>query len=144
MMEYLEATYPDPALLPSDPVACAEVRAAVQLVACDIHPLNNRRILQHMRNDLSLSDEAVQVWEHKWVAAGYRGLEGQVARHAGKYLFGDNVTMADLCLVPQVENGNRAGVNLADFPALYRAYNTACELPAFEAAHPSNQPDLRG
>jgi glutathione S-transferase len=87
----------------------------VQLVACDIHPLNNRRILQLLRNDLSLSDEAVQVWEHKWVAAGYRGLEGQVARHAGKYLFGDNVTMADLCLVPQVENGNRAGMTLPIF-----------------------------
>lgn len=141
MMEYLEETYPEPAILPKDPAKRANVRAAALLVACDIHPLNNRRVLHYLKDDLELPPETVTAWEHKWVAAGYAGLEAQAAAHAGPYLFGDRITMADICLVPQVENGNRAKVNLADYPTLYRAYNAACELPAFEAAHPRNQAD---
>lgn len=141
MLEYLEERYPDPALLPEDPVARANVRAAAQLVACDIHPLNNRRVLHYLKDDLGLTAQQVTAWEHKWVAAGYAGLEAQTSKGAGKYLFGDTITMADLCLVPQVENGNRAGVDLADYPTLHRAYEALVKLPAFIDAHPDNQPD---
>ncbi len=141
ILEYLEETYPKPRLLPDDPVSRANVRAAAQLVACDIHPLNNRRVLLYLKDELTLSPAQVTGWERKWVATGYAGLEAQVANSAGTYLFGDSVTMADLCLVPQVENGNRAGVNLADYPTLHRVYDALCELPAFEAAHPRNQTD---
>lgn len=144
MLEYLEEAFPEPPLLPQELLSRAQVRAAAQLIACDVHPLNNRRVLQYLKADLALSPDQVLAWEHKWVAAGYAGLEGQVQklqRSTGPYLFGDTVTMADLCLVPQVENGNRAGVDIGDYPALASAYAALNDLPAFEKAHPRNQPD---
>lgn len=143
-IDYLDEAYPEPPLLPPNPVKRTQVRAAVQLLARDIHPLGSRRILQCLRNGLDLSDTEATNWEFKQFSAGYRGLEGQVGGHAGSHLFGDAVTMADLCLVPQVKSDNRAGLDLTVLPALYRACSNLCKLPAFEAAHPHNQPDCPG
>ncbi|MEZ5946979.1 MAG: maleylacetoacetate isomerase [Hyphomonas sp.] len=142
IIEYLEARYPDPPLLPKDELARARVRSAALLIACDIHPVNNRRVLTYLRDRLSLSDEQVRDWEFTWVSAGFRGLEEQV-RDSGDfaYLFGNSVTLADICLVPQVANGKRAGVSISDYPTLNRAYRQLIELPAFVAAAPENQPD---
>jgi len=141
MLEYREEVYPDPPLLPKDPLARAQVRAAAALIACDLHPLNNRRVLHYLKDDLELTKAAVTAWEAKWVTAGYAGLEAQMAPLAGQYLYGDSISIADLCLVPQVENGNRAGVDLAEYPTLHRVYRRLIDLPEFKDAHPSNQKD---
>jgi maleylacetoacetate isomerase len=141
ILDWLEATRPTPRLLPEDPLSRARVLSAALLIACDIHPLNNRRVLEYLKSDIGLDDDAVRAWERTWVAEGFRGLEAQCRGTEGPFLFGASPTLADVCLVPQVGNAGRAGVAVADYPTLARAHAAMQELPEVQAAHPDRQPD---
>jgi len=141
IIDWLEETYPTPPLLPADPLDRALVRSVALLVACDIHPLNNRRVLEYLKGELGLDEAAVKAWERTWVAEGFRGIEAQCAGGQGPFLFGATPTMADICLVPQVGNAARAGVDVNDYPTLARAHAAMTALPEVQAAHPDRQPD---
>jgi maleylpyruvate isomerase len=139
IMDYIEETHPQPPLLPKDPAARAHVRAVAQIVSCDIHPLNNTSVLNYLRKELKQDDAAVNAWYRHWVIAGFDAVE-QLLK-PGKFAFGDNVTLADVCLVPQVYNARRFKVPLDKYPKIL-AVDTACRaIPAFEKAKPENQPD---
>ncbi|MEC7761855.1 MAG: maleylacetoacetate isomerase [Pseudomonadota bacterium] len=141
ILDWIEATYPEPALLPHDPLARAQVLSAALLIACDIHPLNNRRVLVYLKSELGLDADAVKTWEGTWIDEGFRGLETQCTGTPGPFLFGEEPSLADICLVPQVGNAGRAGIDLADYPVLARAHAAMQALPAVLAAHPDRQPD---
>jgi maleylpyruvate isomerase len=141
IIEYLDETYPDPALLPAGPVERARVRALSQLIACDVHPLNNLRVLHYLEGSMGQSQSARDAWYRHWIEAGFTALEGWLARDAsrGRFCFGDSPTMADVCLVPQVFNARRFSVDLGAYPRLV-AIDAACrELPAFAGAAPDKQ-----
>jgi len=138
IIEYLEETHPNPPLLPADPVGRARVRAAALAIACDIHPVNNMRILNYLRDELSQPPGAVDSWMHHWIAEGFGPLE---AIAGAPYLFGDRVTLADLCLVPQLYNARRFAVDLTPYPKLTAIEARLLALPAFDKARPENQPD---
>jgi maleylacetoacetate isomerase len=133
---YLEATRPGPQLLPADPAGAAHVRALALTVACDIHPLNNLRVLQYVTGPLGQDEEAKTAWIARWISDGFTALEAMAASRAGRFLFGDDPGLADICLVPQMYNARRFGVPLDDYPLLVRADAVAAVLPAFAAAHP--------
>ncbi|HET9639318.1 MAG TPA: maleylacetoacetate isomerase [Allosphingosinicella sp.] len=136
IIDYLEATRPEPPLLPADPADAAHVRALALAVACDIHPLNNLRILKYLSGPLGQPQEARDSWYRHWVSEGLAALEAMAAARAGRFLFGDSPTVADLCLVPQLFNARRFEVPLDDYPTLVRADSEAHSLDAFAAAHP--------
>ena len=136
---YLDQTHRDPPLMPADPADGAHVRALAMAVACDIHPLNNLRVLKYLRGPLGISEEAKDEWYRHWVAEGLAALEEIARPRAGAFLFGDNPTIADVCLVPQLYNARRFSVPLADYPTLRRADETASAHAAFAAAHPDRQ-----
>ncbi|HEU0310388.1 MAG TPA: maleylacetoacetate isomerase [Sphingomicrobium sp.] len=136
---YLDQIYPDPPLMPRDPADGAHVRALALAVACDIHPLNNLRVLKYLKNDLAVSEEAKDEWYRHWVAEGLAALEEMARPRAGAFLFGDSPTIADICLVPQLYNARRFSVPVSDFPTLRRADETASAHAAFAAAHPDRQ-----
>jgi maleylacetoacetate isomerase len=136
IIEYLEATRPEPPLLPSDPAEAAHVRALALIVACDIHPLNNLRVLKYLSGPLVQEEETRNNWYRHWVAEGLAALEAQAAPRAGRFLFGDSPTLADICLVPQLFNARRFEVPLDDYPTLLRADAEANSIEAFAAAHP--------
>ena len=138
IIEYLEELYPEPALLPKTPAARAKVRAAAAVVACDIHPINNSRVLAYLKAELGQDQPAVDRWIAHWIGGGFAVLE---ASAGAPYLFGDSVTIADLCLVPQFYNARRFGVDLSAFPKLIAVERNLLALPAFAAAHPDKQPD---
>jgi maleylpyruvate isomerase len=139
IIEYLDEIHPQPALLPRDPVDRAKVRALAQLIACDIHPINNLAPLRYLKNELGQDQAKIDAWYHHWVLAGFDALEAMV--QPGPYAFGVDVTLADICLVPQVANARRLKVPLERFPKLV-AIDAACAaLPAFQKARPENQPD---
>ena len=139
IIEYLDEAHPEPAFLPRDPVERAKVRAAVQLIASDIHPLNNTSPLKYLKSPLGQEQTAIDAWYHHWVLIGFEALEAMLK--PGPYCFGANVTMADICLVPQVYNARRLKVPLERFPKIV-AIDAACQkLPAFDKARPENQPD---
>ena len=139
IIEYLEETHPEPALLPSDPLGRAKTRALAELVACDIHPLNNVGPLRYLKNSMAQEQGAIDAWYHHWVVAGFEALEALM--EAAPYACGNEVTLADLCLVPQVYNARRLRVPLDKFPKIVAA-DAACQaLPAFDRARPENQPD---
>jgi len=139
IIEYLDEVHPQPPLLPRDPVDRAKVRALAQLIACDIHPLNNVAPLRYLKNELRQEQAKIDAWYHHWVLAGFDAAEAMV--YPGPYAFGADATIADICLVPQVANARRLKVPLERFPKLV-AIDAACaELPAFEKARPENQPD---
>ena len=139
IIEYLDEMHPEPPLLPADPVARAHVRAAAQVIACDIHPLNNTSPLFYLKNTLKQDQETINAWYAHWVTVGFEALEALL--RPGPYSFGDEVTLADVCLVPQVANARRFNVPLDTFPKIV-AVDAAClRLPAFDKAHPDNQPD---
>jgi maleylacetoacetate isomerase len=139
LMEYLDETYPDPPLLPKDPLARAHVRALAQIVACDIHPLNNVGPLRYLKRQMHQEQSAIDAWYAHWVITGFEALEALV--RPGPYCWGDTVTLADACLVPQVFNARRLKVPLEAFPKIV-AIDAACSaLSAFERAAPENQPD---
>jgi len=136
---YLDQKFPDPPLMPVDPVAGAHVRTLAMAVACDIHPLNNLRVLKYLRGTLGISEDAKDEWYRHWVAEGLGALEEMARPQAGAFLFGDSPTIADICLVPQLYNARRFSVPLADYPTLRRADETASAHTAFAAAHPDRQ-----
>lgn len=143
IIEYLDETLPTPRLLPSDPLARAQVRSMALAVACDIHPLNNLRVLNYLRDELQLNTSGVETWYRHWVTEGFRGLEEQVKQHstAQRYCFGDSVSLADVCLVPQVYNARRFHVDFTPFPTLVAISTHLESLPAFAGARPEVQPD---
>ena len=136
---YLDQVHRDPPLMPADPAEGAHVRALAMAVACDIHPLNNLRVLKYLRGPLGVSEEAKHEWYRHWVAEGLAALEEMARPHAGAFLFGDAPTIADICLVPQLYNARRFSVPLTDYPTLRRADETASAHAAFAAAHPDRQ-----
>ena len=136
---YLDQLIPDPPLMPRDPVDGACVRAMALTVACDIHPLNNLRVLKYLSGELGLPQEERDTWYVHWVREGLTALEAMAKPAAGRFLFGDEPTIADICLVPQLYNARRFNVPLDDYPTLLRADDNANQLEAFAAAHPDRQ-----
>jgi maleylacetoacetate isomerase len=139
IIEYLDEVHPEPPLLPKDPVARAKVRAVAQIIACDIHPLNNTSTLSYLRSSLKADESAVSGWYRHWVIAGFEAVEALIK--PAPYAFGATVTLADICLVPQVVNARRFKVPLDRFPGIVAAYTAAAALSAFDAARPERQPD---
>ena len=133
---YLDQTFPDPPLMPRDPAEQAQVRAMALAIACDIHPLNNLRVLKYLKGELGASQEEVDRWYAHWIGEGLPALEAMAAPRAGTFLFGDTPTVADVCLVPQLFNARRFNVPLDEYPTLLRADGNANKLEAFVAAHP--------
>lgn len=143
IVEYLEETHPRPPLLPPDPAGRARVRALSQAVACDIHPLNNLRVLMHLKDALGLDQAARDDWYRHWIVEGFDAVERLLAADpaTGVFCHGDAPTMADICLVPQVANAERVPFDFAPYPTIRRIAETARTHPAFAAAAPANQPD---
>jgi maleylacetoacetate isomerase len=136
IIDYLEAVRPEPRLLPADPADAAHVRALALTVACDIHPLNNLRVLKYLSGPLGQDEAARDEWYRHWVLEGFAALEAMAAPRAGRFMFGDAPGLADICLVPQMYNARRFKVPLDDFPLLVRVDAEAAKLEAFAAAHP--------
>ena len=143
IMEYLDETHPEPPLLPKVALDRAYVRAAAQITACEIHPLNNLRTLKYVKRSYKLDDEGVNSWYRHWIAEGFAMLEGYLVRErrAGRFSFGDIVTMADCCLVPQVFNAQRYECDLGPYPTIVRIFGECMTLDAFASTQPSRQPD---
>ena len=143
ILEYLEELHPHTPLLPADALGRARVRALSQTVACDTHPLTNLRVLKYLQGPLGLSDEVKLEWYRHWLGEGMAMLEAHLAGapQTGRYCHGDTPTLADCCLVPQVFNAQRFEVDLAPYPTLARIHAQCEQLPAFQLAHPSRQPD---
>lgn len=143
IIEYLDDKYPEPALLPSEPLARAQVRSMALAIACDIHPLNNLRVLTYLRQNFGQDDAGVERWYRHWITIGFQGLEAQAQRHstAKRYCCGDSVSLADVCLVPQVYNARRFHTDLTPFPTLVAISTHLESLSAFAAARPEAQPD---
>jgi maleylpyruvate isomerase len=142
IIEYLEETHPRPALLPGGPAGRARVRSLSLLVACEIHPLNNLRTLQHLKRALGQSEDQVNAWYRHWIADGFAKLEADLTRGGtGRFCHGDSPTMADCCLVPQVFNAQRYQSDLAPYPTVMRIFDACMRLEAFDRAQPSKQPD---
>jgi maleylacetoacetate isomerase len=139
IMEYLEETQSKPPLLPADPIARAQVRAFADLIACDIHPLNNLGSLQYLKRELKHEQPEIDTWYHHWILDGFASLETMI--RPGPYSFGSAVTLADVCLVPQMFNARRLKVPLDKFPKLVAVDAECLKLPAFDKARPENQPD---
>ena len=144
IIEYLEEAYPQtPRLLPADLAGRAVVRAMSLAIACDIHPLNNLRVLNYLKSTMGQGQEATDEWYRHWIGEGFAALEELAGKHsrAGRYCFGDGVTMADACLVPQMYNARRFKTDLARYPTLLAICDSLERLPAFAAASPEGQPD---
>jgi len=141
--EYLEEIRPEPRLLPGSAVDRARIRAMVLSVACDIHPLNNLRVLQYLGRELAQDDEAVNRWARHWIASGFEALEKSIGRHSadGRHCYGAGVTLADVFLLPQVFNARRVQTDLGPFPRIVAVAEHLLALPAFAAARPEAQPD---
>jgi len=136
ILAYLDATRPAPPLLPADPADAAHVRSLALIVACDIHPLNNLRVLRHLTGPFGQAETAKEEWIAHWIREGFAALEALASERAGRFLFGDAPTLADICLVPQLYNARRFNVPLDAYPTLLRADESANSLEAFAAAHP--------
>jgi maleylacetoacetate isomerase len=143
IIEWLEETHPLPALLPGTPIERARVRSLALAIACDIHPLNNLRVLQYLTGTLGATDATRDTWYAHWCEVGLRALEIRLAREpaTGRFCHGDAPTLADVCLVPQLANARRVTLDLAQFPTLLRIETACTALPAFAAAAPARQPD---
>jgi maleylpyruvate isomerase len=141
IIEYLDSRYPAPRLIPAEPVARARVQALSQAIACEIHPLNNLRVLKYLRGELALDEAAVGRWYRHWIAEGFGPLETLVRRFGRGYCFGDAITMADVCLVPQVFNARRFDCDLSSYPTLVAIADRLIGEPAFARAAPAAQPD---
>jgi maleylacetoacetate isomerase/maleylpyruvate isomerase len=143
IIEYLEETRPQPPLLPKDPPGRARVRSLSLLIACEIHPLNNLRVLQHLKRALGQGEEQVNAWYRHWIADGLAKLEAQLARTegTGRYCHGDAPTLADCCLIPQIFNAQRYQCDTTGYPTTMRVFAECMKLDAFERAQPARQPD---
>ena len=154
IIEYLDETHPAPALLPGDPIARAHVRAQAQLVACEIHPLNNLRVLKYLKRQLQLDDAAKDAWYRHWARQGLQAFERQLllldaerkatGQAPSRLCWGDQPTLADCCLVPQIFNAQRFHVELHDLARTMAAFQACMALPAFQRAQPSACPDHEG
>lgn len=142
-IEYLDETHPEPPLLPGSPADRARIRDLALMVACDIHPINNLRILKYLKHTLQVDDDAKDAWYRHWTEEGLRALESRVAHDRGTRTFchGEVPTLADICLVPQMANARRFNCDLSGMPTLVRIDAACRALPAFEKAAPQNQPD---
>ena len=136
IIDFLDAAYPEPALVPQDPFDRAHVAAMALTIACDIHPLNNLRVLKYLVGPLGQEEAAKNAWIARWIGQGFAALESLAAERAGRFLFGDAPSLADICLVPQMYNARRFTVPLDDYPTLVRADEEANKLEAFANAHP--------
>lgn len=145
ILEYLEETYPEPPLLPTDPLGRARVRAIANAIACDIHPINNLRVLQYLDSVLRVTPEQKSAWYEHWIAEGLGAVERMLAGDpgTGRFCHGDAPTFADLCLVPQVANARRLKCDLSAMPTVVRIEQACLELDAFVRAQPHLQPDAR-
>ena len=142
ILEWLEETHPEPPLLPKGARERAIVRSMAEIVACDIHPLNNLRVLQALAGlGHPMGGEDQTAWGRAWINAGFAALEPMVAEHGGGFAFGASPTLADCCLIPQIWACSRFRVDLTPYPALAAVYARAADHPAFQAAHPERQPD---
>jgi maleylpyruvate isomerase len=143
ILEYLEETHPAVPLLPKDAPGRARVRSLALLIACEIHPLNNLRVLQHLKRVLGQNEEQINTWYRHWVADGLAKFEADLARGgtSGKFCYGDAPTMADCCLVPQIFNAQRYQCDTTPYPATMRIFAECMKLEAFDRAQPSKQPD---
>ncbi len=141
IIEYLDETHPEPSLLGEDPVQRARIRAAAQIIASDIHPINNLRVLKYLKASMAQEQAAIDDWYRHWVDEGFQPLEEIAEGSSGPYLFGDQVTLADVCLVPQMYNARRLRSDLSRFPSLVEIDKALMKLPAFLNARPEAQPD---
>jgi maleylacetoacetate isomerase len=139
IIEYLDEIYPEPPLLPADPLAKARVRAMAQLVACEIHPLDNLRVLRYLARELKVDDAARDRWYAHWIQEGFRALE-PLLPETGSFACGATPTIADLFLIPQVANALRYKVDISAYPRVRHIYDSCMKLPAFSLAHPDNHP----
>ena len=140
IIEFLEETHPNPALLPQDALGRARVRSLSNLVASEIHPINNLRVLQHLKRALGQSQEQIDTWYRYWIADGLTKLEAEL-QSKNRFCHGDAPTMADCCLVPQIFNAKRYQSDLAPYPNTMRVFDHCMKLEAFDRAQPSKQPD---
>ncbi len=143
IIEYLEETHPAPPLLPADPIGRARVRSLALLIACEIHPLNNLRVLKHLRRQYKLDEEGINAWYRHWIADGLHKLEADLSRNAAdsRFSHGDAPGMADCCLVPQIFNAQRYQCDLAPYARAMRIFEHCMQLDAFQRAQPSRQAD---
>jgi maleylacetoacetate isomerase len=143
IIEYLNDRYPDPPLLPRDPSDRAQVRSLALLVACDMHPLNNKRVLDYLTAEFKAGKEQIRTWYHHWIAEGFEALEAGLAVHAdgGRFCFGDAPTLADICLVPQVTNARRFKCDMSGYARINSIFEHCMQLAAFDLAQPSKQAD---
>lgn len=143
ILEYLEEIHPNPPLLPSDETDRAWIRSLAQTIACDIHPLNNLGVLQYLEREFKADENARKQWVHYWIKQGFKALEEILGKdpRVKTYCYGEKVTLADICLVPQVFNANRFGVDMEPYPTIRRINEACLELESFKRASPENQPD---
>jgi maleylacetoacetate isomerase len=143
IIEYLDETYPDPPLLPSAPADRARVRALADIIACDIHPINNLRVLRYLAHAFGRDENDIGAWYNHWIDAGFEALEPLLARdpRTGTFCHGDRPGLADIALVPQVVNAERYKLDMTPYPAIARISEACMKLPAFVEAHPDNQRD---
>jgi maleylacetoacetate isomerase len=143
IVEYLDETHPEPPFLPEDPAGRARVRALAAVVACDIHPVNNLRVLRYLSRPLGHDQAAIETWYNHWIAGGFEALERLLAgdRRTGKFCDGDRPGLADIALIPQVVNSERYRLDLSPYPTIARIHASCMKLDAFATAHPNNQPD---
>ncbi|MGB3437038.1 maleylacetoacetate isomerase [Achromobacter sp.] len=142
IIDYLDATHPEPRLIPAGTVERARVLELSDAISCDIHPVNNMRILRYLQDVLGASEEQKTAWYHHWIHAGMTAVEALLVRHGhGAYCYGDAPTLADCCLVPQVANAQRMGCDLSPYPRALRVYEHCNAQPAFQRAAPAQQPD---
>jgi maleylpyruvate isomerase len=143
IIEYLDEVKPEPPVLPRDAAGRARVRQLADMVACDIHPVNNLRVLLHLRDDFGASEEKRAAWQRHWISLGFAAIETLLAgsRQTGRYCHGDTPTLADICLIPQLANARRVNLDLSPYPTILRIEQTALAHPAFATALPAAQPD---
>ena len=143
ILEWLEETHPEPPLLPPGPLDRARVRAMAALIGCDVHPLNNLRVLRALRREVGATDVQVAAWTKRWIVDGFTALEALVARDGEGFCFGDAPTLADCYLIPQAYAAERVGVDLSPWPLIQAVCDHARSLQAFADAHPDRQPDAQ-
>jgi maleylacetoacetate isomerase len=143
IIEYLDETHPEPPLLPGHPADRARVRALAQVIGCDIHPLDNLRVLRYLAKPLGHDEQTIGVWYNHWIAAGFESLEALLAddEQTGTFCHGDAPGLADICLVPQCFNAQRYKLDMTPYPTIRRIFETCMKLAAFENARPEKQPD---
>mgnify|MGYP006138866269 CR=1 FL=1 len=141
IIDYIEQKYPEVALYPNELASKAIVQAMALDIACEVHPINNLRVQQYLVNNLAVDDKQKQAWVNDWISLGFNAFEKTLAQHSGKYCYKDQITVADLCLIPQVYNAQRFGIDMTLYPNICRVVDNCLAHPAFIAALPENQAD---